>query len=494
MSEAHSRARRIFQALGAPLRLGEPGFGALEWLRPETIDGLGLDLDGIAPRIVVHVAACAPLWLVPSGLETPHGRLALAPRRVPRPRLQCANLYIDPRSGAPRVFGTAGFLANDAYAPGADYLVTAGHVLSTDTRAAFDDPVTIDADSGRLTIDRAYLSETATPVSGVPPAGIAGPFPVDAGLVRLRPGDWRDLIDRVPELLPADIADPPAVDAPLRVALPGRRSLTGRAMREESVTQLDFEQVNPDGSRFEVTLRIDELRTARLDQRSEDGDSGASVRDANDALIGIHSAYRDIDDASVGNALYSPVRPILDHFNIVALTQASRTAPLAARVRPALKAALPRPAVVEPPAAPASPRPTPDEVVDTLARTLWAEARGEGDKGMEAVACVILNRVAAPRWWGRTIVEVCRKPSQFSCWDEGTASRAALMRVTSADPYFVRATAIARDAASGRLADFTNGALHYHAIEVLPRWARGHVPCYTLGRHVFYNDIERSAS
>ena len=30
---------------------------------------------------------------------------------------------------------------------------------------------------------------------------------------------------------------------------------------------------------------------------------------------------------------------------------------------------------------------------DTLARTLWGEARGEGHYGMEAVASVILNRV-----------------------------------------------------------------------------------------------------
>ena len=34
---------------------------------------------------------------------------------------------------------------------------------------------------------------------------------------------------------------------------------------------------------------------------------------------------------------------------------------------------------------------------DVLARTLWAEARGEGQAGMEAVACVILNRAAHPR-------------------------------------------------------------------------------------------------
>ena len=43
--------------------------------------------------------------------------------------------------------------------------------------------------------------------------------------------------------------------------------------------------------------------------------------------------------------------------------------------------------------------------LDTLARTLWGEARGEGRAGMQAVANVIRNRAARPGWWGRSVVQ-----------------------------------------------------------------------------------------
>ena len=63
-------------------------------------------------------------------------------------------------------------------------------------------------------------------------------------------------------------------------------------------------------------------------------------------------------------------------------------------------------------------------VAEVLARTLYGEARGEGLPGIEAVACVILNRVAFAKargryWWGNTVSQVCLKPGQFSCWNAG---------------------------------------------------------------------------
>ena len=36
---------------------------------------------------------------------------------------------------------------------------------------------------------------------------------------------------------------------------------------------------------------------------------------------------------------------------------------------------------------------------DILARTLYGEARGEGIDGIEAVACVIMNRYKARKWY-----------------------------------------------------------------------------------------------
>ena len=51
-----------------------------------------------------------------------------------------------------------------------------------------------------------------------------------------------------------------------------------------------------------------------------------------------------------------------------------------------------------------------------VAKTLYAEARGEGDRGMRAVATVIYNR--AQRDVLR-FADICLAPKQFSCWTSG---------------------------------------------------------------------------
>lgn len=127
--------------------------------------------------------------------------------------------------------------------------------------------------------------------------------------------------------------------------------------------------------------------------------------------------------------------------------------------------------------------------LDTLARTLWGEARGEGRHGMHAVASVILNRAARPGWWGRSVTEVCLRPRQFSCWLAGDPNRPKLLRVQPSDTAFALALEIAARALAGRLPDITHGSTHYHAVEVAPSWARGRAPCVVIGRHAFYNDI-----
>jgi len=126
---------------------------------------------------------------------------------------------------------------------------------------------------------------------------------------------------------------------------------------------------------------------------------------------------------------------------------------------------------------------------DTLARTLWGEARGEGRAGMVAVAAVICNRAARPGWWGRSVAEVCLKPRQFSCWLADDPNRAGLERVGDGDAVFVQAQEIAAAALAGSLPDYTFGATHYHAVDAAPAWARGHTPCVVIGHHAFYNDI-----
>jgi N-acetylmuramoyl-L-alanine amidase len=151
-----------------------------------------------------------------------------------------------------------------------------------------------------------------------------------------------------------------------------------------------------------------------------------------------------------------------------------------------------------PPGAGAADGPAPEALasratdIDVLARTIWGEARGEPLPGMEAVAAVVVNRVAAKRRsWGASAAEVCLARRQFSCWNADDPNRAKLLALRPGDPLFETCLRVARRALAGVLADPTGGATHYHARGVHPRWARGRTPSAEIGRHVFYRDVDR---
>jgi N-acetylmuramoyl-L-alanine amidase len=125
--------------------------------------------------------------------------------------------------------------------------------------------------------------------------------------------------------------------------------------------------------------------------------------------------------------------------------------------------------------------------VDTVARTLWGEARGEGVLGLRAVAHVIQNRVARPRWWGRTWRDVCLKPWQFSCWNGDDPNRTLLLRVGFTDARFRQAFAIAASIMARLDTDnLTGGADHYHANGVTPVWRDPAKRTGSIGHHIFY--------
>lgn len=136
-----------------------------------------------------------------------------------------------------------------------------------------------------------------------------------------------------------------------------------------------------------------------------------------------------------------------------------------------------------------------DLSIDILAKTVFGEARGETVAGQEAVASVILNRVAFSQkrgryWWGNTIAEVCQKPKQFSCWNLDDPNYKLLLRVNEENYGYCICKRIAMRAIAGLLADVTSGATHYHTRNVRPKWSIGKIPCFEIGNHIFYNDIE----
>ncbi|SVB66784.1 uncharacterized protein METZ01_LOCUS219638 [marine metagenome] len=115
-----------------------------------------------------------------------------------------------------------------------------------------------------------------------------------------------------------------------------------------------------------------------------------------------------------------------------------------------------------------------------IAITILAEARGEGQGGMYAVAAVIAQR-AFER--GRTPKEVCLKPYQFSCWNgKSLKSLEHLLKV----PQAKYAIALAKNIKL-LSRDFVGYANHYHNNKIkLPYWAKGQKPIKVIGNHIFY--------
>jgi spore germination cell wall hydrolase CwlJ-like protein len=137
-----------------------------------------------------------------------------------------------------------------------------------------------------------------------------------------------------------------------------------------------------------------------------------------------------------------------------------------------------------------------DMAADVLACTIWGEARGQGQAGMEAVTSVILNRVAVAKarggkyWWGNDVISVCQKPYQFSCWNRTDPNYKKLIAVTEMNVHFVTSLRIARRAIAGTIIDRTGGATHYHTTAISPYWSKGQTPTTIIGDHVFFRLIE----
>jgi len=139
-----------------------------------------------------------------------------------------------------------------------------------------------------------------------------------------------------------------------------------------------------------------------------------------------------------------------------------------------------------------------DVDIDILARTIYGEARGEGDEGMEAVACVVMNRYKSHKWYSGftindgikvpSIAQTCLKKMQFSCWNKNDPNLQKIKRVTPEDKIFKQCLKIARAAICGNLKDFTGGAVYYHTRDIKPKWAVNKSPCFAVKNHIFYRE------
>ena len=109
-----------------------------------------------------------------------------------------------------------------------------------------------------------------------------------------------------------------------------------------------------------------------------------------------------------------------------------------------------------------------------MVENVWHEARGEGMRGMHAVALVTMNRV---KQRNKTVCEVVYESRQFSWTNDVTGNlqdNIANVR---------RAVA---NVMTNSIIDFTKGATHYHANYVKPYWAEDMQRTVVVGKHIFY--------
>lgn len=130
------------------------------------------------------------------------------------------------------------------------------------------------------------------------------------------------------------------------------------------------------------------------------------------------------------------------------------------------------------------------EEIECLALNLYFEARGEPVLGRLAVAHVVMNRVAHPRF-PETVCGVVRQGGerprwtcQFTWWCDGRSDRPEDKRAWAA------AKMLAAKVYWGYSQDPTDGALWYHAHYTLPGWADALVRGPVIGQHIFYRAVD----
>lgn len=119
-----------------------------------------------------------------------------------------------------------------------------------------------------------------------------------------------------------------------------------------------------------------------------------------------------------------------------------------------------------------------------IARTIYAEGRGESIKGMMAIASVIYNRGNGNPG---SMIEEIKKPYQFSCWNSATEKDWTNMRQGSGSPWEI-SMSIARSLMDGSFQPIGNWNHYYNNQKANPSWAyhKGSIrPHEQIGRHRF---------
>jgi spore germination cell wall hydrolase CwlJ-like protein len=148
------------------------------------------------------------------------------------------------------------------------------------------------------------------------------------------------------------------------------------------------------------------------------------------------------------------------------------------------------------------PKPVDPAELDCMRMNIFHEARGESERGMEAVALVVLNRTVTKHFPstvcgvvhqgivvnGTVVHNMC----QFSWYCDGLGDEPDLTQVGDRRAWEM-ATTIAKNALEGKLPNFIGRATHYHNTSCEPFWSKdGRFSLLTrIGSHLFYRDRMR---
>jgi spore germination cell wall hydrolase CwlJ-like protein len=130
---------------------------------------------------------------------------------------------------------------------------------------------------------------------------------------------------------------------------------------------------------------------------------------------------------------------------------------------------------------------------------LWREARAEPREGKEAIAFSILNRVAHPKWWGKSITSVVTAPWQFSSMTDPNDPQ--LTKWGGEDPAWPECIDVAMDVYDGSIPNPVPTADSYYAAwmdtkispktqkPMTPNWASATTTRFVkqVGNHKFFD-------
>ena len=121
---------------------------------------------------------------------------------------------------------------------------------------------------------------------------------------------------------------------------------------------------------------------------------------------------------------------------------------------------------------------------EVIAMTILGEARGEGEAGMYAVACVLAQRVKNASG-DKSYTQICKADWQFSCWNDKKKSEAKLKKLmsNSVSAKYAKRLAIHIDNLDRSYVAFAD---HYCTLNTNNKWTRKSSPVKVIGQHKFF--------